>query len=134
MGSSKGKGTSAVKKDELEYEGPTTFDKTSTLPASFRNKSAAVTSTPAPVDNKFGSLPRNSGTKVDRSASFSKRFRKSCKTWAKDKGLFEGKKSPQKGKGEEENSTKPSSAVLVLDESNDSNFEKAVEASESFAD
>merc|ERR1712106_402868 len=108
------------------------FDKTCTLPASFMNKTTEVTSTPVSLDSKTGSLPRNSGTKVARNASFSKRFRKSCKSWAKDKGFFDGKKkSPQKEKEEDDNDTKPSSAVLVLDDSNDSASVKAVvEASE----
>jgi len=49
-------------------EGLDTFNKTSTLPATFRNKEEDA--------NKSGTLPRD-GVSLDRNTSFSKRFRKS---------------------------------------------------------
>jgi len=72
--------------DVLQVENATTFDKTSTLPASFKNKTTG--------ENKADSLPRNAGTKLQRNASFSKRLRKSCRNWAKEKGIYDGKKKP----------------------------------------
>jgi len=72
---------------------PDNFGQTSTLPASFRKKGQTVNRS-----EWTGSLPRNSGKskgppkQLDRSASFSKRFRKSCRNWAKQKGLVTGNK------------------------------------------
>merc|ERR1712233_91945 len=64
-------------------------DKNSTLPASAKvggfHKEEEVAS---PEFNKSGTLPPN----LDRSTSFSKRFRNSCKSWAKEKGLMKEKK------------------------------------------
>merc|ERR1719431_2550012 len=56
---------------------PENFDKTSTLPASFRRRDEEVVMT--------GTLPRN----LNRNQSFSKRFRKSCKNWAAQRGLID---------------------------------------------
>jgi len=72
---------------------PDNFGQTSTLPASFRKKGQTVNRS-----EWTGSLPRNSGKskgppkQLDRSASFSKRFRKSCRNWVKQKGLVTGNK------------------------------------------
>jgi len=87
---------------------PENFDKTSTLPASFRRTTEEVSRT--------GTLPRN----LNRNQSFSKRFRKSCKNWAAQRGLID----PCKEKKEETHSevpTKPSSVVLPQDEAKDAN-------------
>jgi len=54
--------------DANAEEGLDTFNKTSTLPATFRNKEEDA--------NKSGTLPRD-GVSLDRNTSFSKRFRKS---------------------------------------------------------
>eukprot|EP00092_Neocalanus_flemingeri_P003400 GFUD01003642.1.p1 GENE.GFUD01003642.1~~GFUD01003642.1.p1 ORF type:complete len:717 (+),score=243.96 GFUD01003642.1:188-2338(+) len=76
---------------------PENFDNTSTLPASFRRKKHQEVS-------KFGSLPRNSGTlprHLDRSSSFSKRFRKSCRNWVAGKGNTAQQKKEKLGDGAE---------------------------------
>merc|ERR1712083_27269 len=60
---------------------PERLDKYSTLPASFRRRAAE----PKRDEEKTGTLPRN----LNRNESFSKRFRKSIKSWASQKGLAE---------------------------------------------
>merc|ERR1712198_218354 len=76
---------------------------TSTLPASFRRKGKVVSPT--------GSLPRNAGSqKFERStgaggSSIGKKFRKSCKNWAVQKGLVQ--KSSKSANAEPAGETKP---------------------------
>lgn len=62
-------------------DGLDTFDKTSTLPATFRSKDDELT--------KSGTLPRE-GVALDRNTSFSKRFRKSVSKLVGHKGKEEG--------------------------------------------
>ena len=80
--------------------------KLSTLPASFRRRDEEVVMT--------GTLPRS----LNRNQSFNKRFRKSCKNWAAQRGLID----PCKAKQTETQSqvpTKPSSVVLAQEEGKD---------------
>merc|ERR1719186_1169373 len=97
------------KEDEFIVNGrnfPENFDGTSTLPASFRRKGQEVART--------GSLPRNSGPlprNLDRSSSFSKRFRKSCRNWAAQRGLVSGTAAQQK-KDKLEDGTKPAGEAV----------------------
>jgi len=81
-------------------EAASTLSHTSTLPASFRHKTeveVGVSQVEEEVVSKTDSLPRNLGSnKLERNASFSKRFRKSCKNWARDKGIIEKKKEEEK--------------------------------------
>lgn len=88
---------------------------TSTLPASFRHKTEVVggPQVEEEVVSKTDSLPRNLGSnKLERNASFSKRFRKSCKNWARDKGLIEKKE-------EEEKVEDATEAVVEIEDSTD---------------
>jgi len=103
--------------DDLNLEGRSKY---STLPASFRRK----TTDPEDEDNvgKTGTLPRKISN-LNRNASFSKRVRKSIRSWASQKGLIESGKV----KVEEtvtpvtpsQDSTKPSSVVLNTEEDKD---------------
>merc|ERR1719419_1925717 len=103
--------------DDLNLEGRSKY---STLPASFRRK----TTDPEDEDNvgKTGTLPRKISN-LNRNASFSKRVRKSIRSWASQKGLIESGKA----KVEEtvtpvtpsQDSTKPSSVVLNTEEDKD---------------
>lgn len=73
----------------MEKEAPpalTTFDKTATLPASFRKRATGH-------GQQETASPRNPG--LNRNASFSKRFRKSCRKWAVEKGIVEPKKKEE---------------------------------------
>lgn len=68
-------------------EWPEGTSKTSTLPASFRRKAHQL--------SKTGSLPRNSAgldKSLDRNTTFGQRFRKSCRNWARQKGLVSSNK------------------------------------------
>eukprot|EP00092_Neocalanus_flemingeri_P004055 GFUD01004365.1.p1 GENE.GFUD01004365.1~~GFUD01004365.1.p1 ORF type:complete len:1033 (-),score=421.72 GFUD01004365.1:250-3348(-) len=110
MGAKFSKSSKGEKKwDDMKVNGktlPENFDKTSTLPASFRRRDEEVVLT--------GTLPRN----LNRNQSFSKRFRKSCKNWAAQRGLID----PCKSKETETQSqvpTKPSSVVLAQEECKD---------------
>eukprot|EP00090_Calanus_glacialis_P006060 TRINITY_DN14752_c0_g1_i1.p1 TRINITY_DN14752_c0_g1~~TRINITY_DN14752_c0_g1_i1.p1 ORF type:complete len:715 (-),score=248.84 TRINITY_DN14752_c0_g1_i1:113-2218(-) len=94
MGTKLSKSNKGGKGEEFITNGkslPENFAQTSTLPSSFRKKGQSVNRS-----EWTGSLPRNSGTSkgppkpLDRSASFSKRFRKSCRNWAAQKGLVNG--------------------------------------------
>ena len=94
MGTKLSKSNKGGKGEEFLQNGktlPDNFGQTSTLPASFRKKGQNVNRA-----EWTNSLPRNSGTTkgpakpLDRSASFSKRFRKSCRNWAAQKGLVSG--------------------------------------------
>ena len=92
--------------DQLQINGqefPESLSKTSTLPASFRRKTHI---------SKTGSLPRNSGgldKTFDRNTSFGQRFRKSCRNWARQKGLVssnkENGKAPTESKIKDESKT-----------------------------
>ena len=64
-----GKVTDQNGTDANNEEGLDTFNKTSTLPATFRSKDDDVT--------RGGTLPRDGAANIDRNTSFSKRFRKS---------------------------------------------------------
>ena len=78
---------------------PEGSSKTSTLPASFRRKAHNL--------SKTGSLPRNSAgpdKTFDRNTTFGQRLRKSCRNWAKQKGLVSSSK--ENGKLPAEKSTK----------------------------
>merc|ERR1719312_1472313 len=86
---------------------PENFDKTSTLPASFRRRDEEVVMT--------GTLPRN----LNRNQSFSKRFRKSCKNWAAQRGLIDPCKADNQTETQSQVPTKPSSAVLAQEECKD---------------
>jgi len=87
---------------------PERLDKYSTLPASFRRRPAQ----PPKEEEKTGTLPRN----LNRNESFSKRWRKSIKSWASQKGLAEVSRA---GRNEiepkSEESTKPSSVILDIE-------------------
>lgn len=83
MGAKQSKG-GKVKQNGTESagdEGLETFDKTSTLPATFKAKEEEMT--------KCGTLPRE-GVALDRNTSFSKRFRKSVSKLVGHKGKQEG--------------------------------------------
>lgn len=83
MGAKQSKG-GKVKQNGTETageEGLGTFDKTSTLPATFKAKDEEMT--------KCGTLPRE-GVALDRNTSFSKRFRKSVSKLVGHKGKQEG--------------------------------------------
>jgi len=83
MGAKQSKG-GKVKQNGTETggdEGLETFDKTSTLPATFKPKEEEMT--------KCGTLPRE-GVALDRNTSFSKRFRKSVSKLVGHKGKQEG--------------------------------------------
>jgi len=67
---------------EEGQEGLDTFDKTSTLPATFRTKDDEMA--------KSGTLPREGVTALDRNTSFSKRFRKSVSKLVGHKPKQEG--------------------------------------------
>merc|ERR1712013_945371 len=86
---------------------PENFDKTSTLPASFRRRDEEVVMT--------GTLPRN----LNRNQSFSKRFRKSCKNWAAQRGLIDPCKAVNQTETQSQVPTKPSSVVLAQEECKD---------------
>jgi len=84
-----GKVTDQNGTDANNEEGLDTFNKTSTLPATFRSKEDDVT--------KGGTLPRD-GANIDRNTSFSKRFRKSVSRLmgVSEKDEKENGTSPQK--------------------------------------
>eukprot|EP00092_Neocalanus_flemingeri_P000912 GFUD01000970.1.p1 GENE.GFUD01000970.1~~GFUD01000970.1.p1 ORF type:complete len:697 (+),score=241.88 GFUD01000970.1:190-2280(+) len=96
-GKVKQNGTDAALDESLD-----TFNKTSTLPASFRKKDDEVT--------KSGTLPRG-GANLDRSTSFSKRFRKSVTKLVGQKEVIENA-------SESQGPTEPSSVVLGQEECN----------------
>jgi len=75
----------------------TTFDKTATLPASFRKRNVNQETTTSPTS------PRGPG--LNRNASFSKRFRKSCRNWAIQKGIVDPKKKEDEKEGEQKEET-----------------------------
>merc|ERR1712226_846728 len=75
----------------------TTFDKTATLPASFRKRNVNQEPTTSPTS------PRGPG--LNRNASFSKRFRKSCRNWAVQKGIVDPKKKEDEKEGEQKEET-----------------------------
>jgi len=112
MGAKFSKSSKGEKKwDEMQVNGkslPENFDKTSTLPASFRRsaRDEDVVMT--------GTLPRN----LNRNQSFSKRFRKSCKNWAAQRGLIDPCKA-EKTETQSQVPTKPSSVVLAQEECKD---------------
>ena len=92
--------------EQLQVNGqefPESLSKTSTLPASFRRKTHI---------SKTGSLPRNSGgldKTFDRNTSFGQRFRKSCRNWARQKGLVSSNK--ENGKAPTESKIKDESKI-----------------------
>jgi len=91
MGAKHSKG----KKDDLGDESQIDcVDKNSTLPASAKvgglHKEEEVS---APELSKSGTLPAN----LSHSTSFSKRFRNSCRSWAKENGLVKEKKGAVNG-------------------------------------
>lgn len=94
-GKVKQNGTDATHDESLD-----TFNKTSTLPASFRKKDDEVT--------KTGTLPRG-GVDLDRNKSFSKRFRKSITKLV-------GQNEVTEETSESQVPTEPSSVVLGQDE------------------
>jgi len=110
MGAKFSKSSKGEKKwDDMKVNGkslPENFDKTSTLPASFRRRDEEVVMT--------GTLPRN----LNRNQSFSKRFRKSCKNWAAQRGLIDPCKVNQT-ETQSQVPTKPSSVVLAQEECKD---------------
>merc|ERR1712108_24315 len=75
----------------------TTFDKTATLPASFRKRNVNQEPMTSPTS------PRGPG--LNRNASFSKRFRKSCRNWAVQKGIVDPKKKEEAAEGEQKEET-----------------------------
>jgi len=99
-GKVKQNGTDAALDESLD-----TFNKTSTLPASFRKKDAEITMS--------GTLPR-SGVDLNRSTSFSKRFRKSITKLAGQKEVSENEIA-----SESQVPTEPSSVVLGTGECQD---------------
>jgi len=94
-GKVKQNGTDATHDESLD-----TFNKTSTLPASFRKKDDEVT--------KTGTLPRG-GVDLDRNKSFSKRFRKSITKLV-------GQNEVKEEASESETPSKPSNNVINQDE------------------
>lgn len=94
-GKVKQNGTDATHDESLD-----TFNKTSTLPASFRKKDDEVT--------KTGTLPRG-GVDLERNKSFSKRFRKSITKLV-------GQNEVTEETSESQVPTEPSSVVLGQDE------------------
>jgi len=111
MGAKFSKSSKGEKKwDDMKVNGkslPENFDKTSTLPASFRRRDEEVVMT--------GTLPRN----LNRNQSFSKRFRKSCKNWAAQRGLIDPCKADNQTETQSQVPTKPSSVVLAQEECKD---------------
>ena len=99
--------------DATHDESLDTFNKTSTLPASFRKKDDEVT--------KTGTLPRG-GVDLDRNKSFSKRFRKSITKLV-------GQNEVKEEASESETPSKPSNNVLN-EEENKENLKDAVEKEE----
>jgi len=87
---SKKGGKAVEKKEEGAEPALTTFDKTATLPASFRKRNVNMQEEMANAPTS----PRNPG--LNRNASFSKRFRKSCRNWAVQKGIVDAKKTEEK--------------------------------------
>jgi len=94
-GKVKQNGTDATHDESLD-----TFNKTSTLPASFRKKDDEVT--------KTGTLPRG-GVDLDRNKSFSKRFRKSITKLV-------GQNEVKEEASESETPSKPCNNVINQDE------------------
>jgi len=92
-GKVKQNGTDAAHDESLD-----TFNKTSTLPASFRKKEAEIT--------QSGTLPRSGGD-LNRSTSFSKRFRKSITKLVAQKEVSENEIA-----SDSQVPTEPSSVVL----------------------
>ena len=88
--------------DQLQANGQAEgLSKTSTLPASFRRRANNIGNT--------GSLPRNSGgvdNNFDRTSSFGQRLRKSCRNWAKQRGLVSNNKNKENGKNPSEKNIK----------------------------
>jgi len=117
MGTKLSKSNKGEKKEDFIANGrswPDSFDKTSTLPASFRRKGHEV--------SKTGSLPRNSGTlprQLDRSTSFSKRFRKSCRNWAAQRGLVSGVNSQSKKENLGDDTEVPVETVVTSEQIED---------------
>jgi len=111
MGAKFSKSSKGEKKwEDMKVNGkslPENFDKTSTLPASFRRRDEEVVMT--------GTLPRN----LNRNQSFSKRFRKSCKNWAAQRGLIDPCKAVNQTETQSQVPTKPSSVVLAQEECKD---------------
>ena len=111
MGAKFSKSSKGEKKwEDMKVNGkslPENFDKTSTLPASFRRRDEEVVMT--------GTLPRN----LNRNQSFSKRFRKSCKNWAAQRGLIDPCKADNQTETQSQVPTKPSSVVLAQEECKD---------------
>merc|ERR1719370_910666 len=85
----------AKAKEEIVEPALTTFDKTATLPASFRKRNVNQEPMTSPTS------PRGPG--LNRNASFSKRFRKSCRNWAVQKGIVDPKE--KEGEQKEETAT-----------------------------
>ena len=114
--SSKEKEDKKWKDFKISAKLPERLDKYSTLPASFRRRPAQQQE----EGDKTGTLPRN----LHRNESFSKRFRKSIKSWASQKGLVEVSRA---GRNEieprSEESTKPSSVILA----NENDIEKVAD-------
>merc|ERR1711936_1212448 len=88
--------------DQLQANGQAEgLSKTSTLSASFRRRANNMGNT--------GSLPRNSGgvdNNFDRTSSFGQRLRKSCRNWAKQRGLVSNNKNKENGKNPSEKNIK----------------------------
>ena len=121
MGAKFSKASKKAKEEEkkwndLQLEGRSKY---STLPASFRRKVAEQPEDDTAPISKTGTLPRNSDLR--RNPSFSKRVRKSIRSWASQKGFVD----PCKVKvgdnvtTQSQDSTKPSSVVLGSEECKD---------------
>jgi len=91
------KGGDGKAKEEMAEPALTTFDKTATLPASFRKRNVNQEPMTSPTS------PRGPG--LNRNASFSKRFRKSCRNWAVQKGIVDPKKKEEEKEGEQKEET-----------------------------
>ena len=120
MGSKFSKASKKAKEDEKKWDDLPTEgrSKYSTLPASFRRK----TNQPEEDQDvgKTGTLPRN----LSRNPSFSKRVRKSVRSWAATKGFVDPCKVKANGETDpavtqSQESTKPSSVVLSATECKD---------------
>ena len=103
MGTKLSRSLNTATEDQQQHnakeEWPEGSSQTSTLPASFRRKAHNL--------SKTGSLPRNSAgpdKSFDRNSTFGQRLRKSCRNWARQKGLVSSNK--ENGKLPSEKNTK----------------------------
>merc|ERR1719458_1727947 len=103
-------------------EWPEGSSKTTTLPASFRRKAHNL--------SKTGSLPRNSAgpdKSFDRNTTFGQRLRKSCRNWAKQKGLVSSTKENGKLPGEKSTKDEAETEAATPSVTQENNADSSVE-------